>query len=78
MAEGQRNAQAAEEPSAKARALAADAEDGGIGGLPAEVCQERNRLLGPGLGDGNIDVSVGVRLGSRDGNRGLHDSSTSG
>jgi hypothetical protein len=62
MAEGQRNAQTAEEPSAKASALAADAEDGGIGGLPAEVQQERNWWMQPGLGDANVHVPVGVRL----------------
>src|ERR1035437_6012230 len=68
--DGQRNAESAEEPSAEAGALTADAEDGGIGGLPAEVREERNRLFGPGFGDGYVDVAIGVRLGSRDGNRG--------
>ena len=52
----------AEEPPAKASALAAEAEDRGIGGLPAQVQQERHRRFRPGLGDGNIRIAVGVRL----------------
>src|SRR5271157_6501186 len=70
LANGQRNAQPAEEPPAEARALAADAEDGGIGGLPAEIRQEGYRLLGPGLGNGYVDVAIGVGFDRRDGHRG--------
>src|ERR1035437_432679 len=62
MAEGQRNAQTAEEPPAEASALAAEAEDSGIGGLPADVGEEGDRLLGPGLRYGNVRVAISVRL----------------
>ena len=70
VADGQRNSQPAEETSAEARTLAADAEDGGIGGLPADVCQERHRRLGPGLGYGYVDVAIGVAFDGWDSHRG--------
>ena len=59
---GQRNAQAAEQSSAKPRALAADAEDGCVSSLPTEVQQEGNWRLDPSFGRRDVHVAVCVSL----------------
>jgi len=63
MGQGQGDPQTAEQPAAKARRLAADAQDGRIGGFPAEVDQQRHRRLQPGFGESHVHILIGVRFG---------------